>query len=635
MKQEKSPLFPYKSINLMHMKQCILSLLIFLFQCSIQAQICDGNLGENIFEEGDFGSGVANVLQTNPLIAPGYTYTLNPPPFDGLYTLTNNTGAWTGNFGTWLDIPDNSPDPQGYMMVVNASFEPGLFYEQEVAGLCENTLYEFSSDVINLIRIEVPDHIAPNVSFLIDGVVNYTTGNIPQSELWNSYGFTFVTEPGQTTVVLSLQNNAPGGIGNDLAIDNITFRPCGPLAQILPEEIESICEDGQPATLVATITGNQYDTPAFQWQESFDQGLTWSDIPGANMSTFLHTNLSSGFYYYRYLLANDLSNLANSKCRVNSNVKIVEVVPKFWSIVDTLCEGLTYFSGNAEYTETGIYVDSLISSIGCDSIVTQDLTFISDAGITVVVTTVDPLCFGEATGSISIENIMNADPPFSFFINGTSTNGDSLVSNLEAGIYEVSIIDVFGCRLETIADIVAPEEFTIGVGADQSVQLGEEVSIDPFSNYTLSSFTWTPEVAGCEPGCLDFDFFPTVSQTYTLNAVSEIGCQATDDIYIEVEDVRKVFIPNIFSPNFDGTNDYFTVFADTPNVLSIQSLRVFNRWGALVFEQFDFQPNQISAGWDGTFKNKEVDTGVYVYLIEVLFLDGKVISYAGDVALVR
>ena len=136
-------------------------------------------------------------------------------------------------------------------------------------------------------------------------------------------------------------------------------------------------------------------------------------------------------------------------------------------------------------------------------------------------------------------------------------------------------------------------------------------------------------------GCLDFNFFPTASQTYTLNAVSDVGCLATDDINIQVKDVRKVFIPNVFSPNFDGTNDYFTAFADIPNVQSIKSLRVFNRWGAVVFEQFDFQPNQTSAGWDGTFENKEVDMGVYVYLIEVLFLDGVVLNYSGNVSLVR
>ena len=112
--------------------------------------------------------------------------------------------------------------------------------------------------------------------------------------------------------MLSLQNNAPGGIGNDLALDNITFRPCGPTAQILPEEVASICEDGNPITLSATITGEQYDNPTTQWQFSSD-GENWEDIPGENGLTYTHTNLNSGFYYYRYYLANGLANLSNSK----------------------------------------------------------------------------------------------------------------------------------------------------------------------------------------------------------------------------------------------------------------------------------------------------------------------------------
>jgi len=102
------------------------------------AQACDGNLGENIFEEGDFGSGANNILLPDPMIAPGYAYNASPPPVDGLYVITNNTGAWSGLFTTWLNIRDNSSDPNGYMMVVNASFEPGSFYEQQVDGLCEN-----------------------------------------------------------------------------------------------------------------------------------------------------------------------------------------------------------------------------------------------------------------------------------------------------------------------------------------------------------------------------------------------------------------------------------------------------------------------------------------------------------------
>jgi hypothetical protein len=112
--------------------------------------------------------------------------------------------------------------------------------------LCDNTLYVFTADVINLIKPGTANHIDPNVSFLIDDAEQYSTGTIPKTGNWQTYGFTFTTEPGQNSVVLSLRNNAPGGIGNDLAIDNIEFRPCGPEALILPLEIENICQDGSP-----------------------------------------------------------------------------------------------------------------------------------------------------------------------------------------------------------------------------------------------------------------------------------------------------------------------------------------------------------------------------------------------------
>jgi len=423
------------------LKYILCMLLFCLCNHQVISQICDGNLGDNIFEEGDFGSGAANVLPTDPLIAPGYTYTTNPPPFDGLYTITNFTGQWPGNFDTWLNIRDNSTNSSGYMMVINASFEPSLFYEQEVTGLCENTLYQFSADVINLIRSGVGGHIKPNVSFLIDDVEEYSSGDVPQSEAWITYGFTFTTDPGQTSVTLSLRNNAPGGIGNDLAIDNIVFQPCGPLAQILPDAIESICEDGNPTTLEATVDGDQYPTPNFQWQQSSDQGMTWVDIPGENGMTYTHTDLSSGFYYYRYLLANGPANLSNSRCRVVSNVKIVEVIPKFWTTIDTLCDGLIYFSGVNEFTETGVYVDSLISSVGCDSIVTFDLTFLPDLNIDADLTIQNPSCFGDAEGSIAIENVTGGYPAFTYFINGVESITGTDFPNLLAGPYEIAIID--------------------------------------------------------------------------------------------------------------------------------------------------------------------------------------------------
>jgi len=248
---------------------------ILLSPCLSQ-DICLGNLGDNIFLQGDFGSGTSTVLQANPGIAPGYIYTANVPD-DGQYTVCNNTAGLNGIFPSWIFIQDNSPDPNGYMMVVNASFEPGIFYEETVAGLCENTLYEFSADIINLIRPGTPDHIDPNVSFLIDDVEVYNTGQIAKTASWQQYGFTFVTTASQTAVKLTLRNNAPGGFGNDLALDNISFRPCGPSAFIGIESDTTIflCRDDDPIQIVADVAAGEGQEFSIQWQNSTN-GFDWN-----------------------------------------------------------------------------------------------------------------------------------------------------------------------------------------------------------------------------------------------------------------------------------------------------------------------------------------------------------------------
>src|SRR6056300_895936 len=94
------------------------------FWTSAQSAICTGSLGENIFIDGSFGSGSSNTLTQDPKIAPGYRYVTNRPPGDGEYTITNNSNLIPGLFGTWLGIGDNSDDPNGYYMLVNADYNP-------------------------------------------------------------------------------------------------------------------------------------------------------------------------------------------------------------------------------------------------------------------------------------------------------------------------------------------------------------------------------------------------------------------------------------------------------------------------------------------------------------------------------
>lgn len=613
-----------------------LYILIGLLGLSASAigQICEGNLGENIFTQGDFGRGTANILQINPQIAPSYSYTTDPPPNDGEYMITNDIKQWSSNF-VWMEIEDNSPDPDGYMMVVNANYTPGVFYRQEVDGLCENTLYVFSADVYNL-KPTGSDRTRPNISFLIDGNIVYESGDVPENERWNTYGFTFTTPAGQTSVTLSLQNNAPGGSGNDLALDNISFRPCGPEALILPTEVANICEDGSPIALEATIQGDQYDNPNLQWQQSFDEGLSWTNITAATSSTYTHTNLAGGYYYYRYLLANDPSNLLNSKCRVISNVKVVFVIPKFYTIVDTLCEGLSFSLGDKTYSATGVYIDSLKTVIGCDSIIDLHLTILPDEQIDAAFEVENPSCSYLEDGRIELLDIYNGVGPYSIYINDEPSLAGGNLSDLSEGIYDYSITDRYGCLFETSLAVEKPIPFGIDFGPDIVVDLGEVVELSPAFSLPVASYQWDPaDEVGCETDCETINWIPSRSQTLYMTATSTKGCTAADSIAVQVNKVRKVFIPNAFSPNFDGANDYFTVYGAMPNVTEIEELMIFDRWGGLVFEKAAFLPNEPNIGWDGSFRGKVQDKGIYTYVTKVRFLDQELVVYSGSISLIR
>jgi len=103
---------------------------------------------------------------------------------------------------------------------------------------------------------------------------------------------------------------------------------------------------------------------------------------------------------------------------------------------------------------------------------------------------------------------------------------------------------------------------------------------------------------------------------------------------VKINKIRDVCIPNAFSPNGDGINDYFFINANK-SVSIIKTFKVFNRWGALMYEGTDLVPNQTLSGWDGFFKGEEMNSGVYVWMTEVEYLDGEISLLSGDVTIVK
>jgi len=604
--------------------------LVLCVSLSIQAQTCDGYLGDNLYEAGDFGSGSDNIVQTDPNIAPGYTYTRNPPPPDGTYIITNDLKKWANSYD-WLKIQDNSSDPNGYMMVVNASYDPGLFFIQEVTGLCENTIYEFSADIFNVIP-PGSNYIKPKIKFLINNTTRFNTGNIPEDAKWHSYGFTFSTGPWQTSVILKMENDAPGGIGNDLAIDNISFRPCGPKASILPKGVTKVCSEGfSPYKLEAEVIGEQYKTPFIQWQTSANRGFSWTNIPDSVGPASYHNNSKRGFYYYRYIVGNSEAHVRNSKCRVTSTMKVVEVLPTFYSKADTICKGVSYTFGNQTLTQSGTYIDSFVSAYGCDSIVLLELYVDIDRNVRATFKVQNPSCDYLTDGSIDTASVINANWPAEYFVDDV-LQSSSAVNSLAAGVYKYAIVDRNGCRFDTTLLLSKPEPFTVDVKPDWDIKLGQKVEIETIHNYTIQLYTWNPsEGISCVMDCNPMSFYPSRSIRLKLTATSEKSCIAEDSVNIKVEVARSLFIPTAFSPNNDGSNDFFIPNTVYPQVKQFDYLAVYNRWGQLVYEQKNADPTQIGEGWGA----ENAESGVYVYFLQARYLDDVVLNYRGTLHVIK
>ncbi|MFY7838899.1 MAG: PKD domain-containing protein [Lacibacter sp.] len=363
------------------------------------AQTCRTSLGDPIVNV-TFGSG-ANY---GPPLPAGTTSSLqyqgaNCPP-DGYYSINNySSGCWPNDV-VWHTATDHTGDANGYYMLINASNQPSNFYIQTINRLCAGTTYQFAAWLLNMCSVT---GIKPNITFSIeklDGTVlgSYNTGDIPMTNpaTWVQYGLYFTTPAGVSSVVLRMRNNSPGGVGNDLGLDDITFRPAGAAVKASAAGISgdtiNLCADDRRSITFQSTVENCYVSTAYQWQLSTNNGSTWNNIAGATAASYTRTATTPGKYLYRLLIAESI-NIGITTCRVASNPITVNINPLPVVTVKSnapLCAGdtllLTATGGNryrwsgpnvftsnvnplvianAAIANTGTYIVTVTDSLGC------------------------------------------------------------------------------------------------------------------------------------------------------------------------------------------------------------------------------------------------------------------------------
>ncbi|MBC7886160.1 MAG: gliding motility-associated C-terminal domain-containing protein [Saprospiraceae bacterium] len=245
-------------------------------------------------------------------------------------------------------------------------------------------------------------------------------------------------------------------------------------------------------------------------------------------------------------------------------------------------------------------------------------------------------CFGQNDGQIFIDTVEGGFEPYIFTINGLKMDS-TVIANLSPGSYLIEVKDKHGCPVSISVEIYEPPLFEIDVTEEFSIAFSDILDIDFDSNYPddqISEIKWTNskgEIIGND-FILTFSSFD--SDVVDLEVITEKGCISRSKIVINVENELNIFFPNIFSPNGDNSNDRFIIWKNKVPA-NIDRLCIYDRFGNKVYDQQNFEFDNNPLGWDGTFNNQQVETGVYVYVVEYTDYTGIKHIIKKDLTLIR
>jgi gliding motility-associated-like protein len=232
-------------------------------------------------------------------------------------------------------------------------------------------------------------------------------------------------------------------------------------------------------------------------------------------------------------------------------------------------------------------------------------------------------------------SVMNWNWNFGNGINSTVQNPPPQ-SYSSSGNFTATLIatNSSGCK-DTVTKTVRIHPLpTVSLPPDITTVAGTTITIPALYSGNMTSYNWTPATFLSCTTCPRPDVTPAFNMAYTVAFTDSNNCRNTGNILVKALCKNaNVFIPNTFSPNNDGSNDVF--YPRGTGLDRAKIMRVFNRWGEVVFERYDFPVNNAANGWDGTRKGKKANADVYIYQLEVYCQNGELLTFQGNITLIR
>jgi gliding motility-associated-like protein len=462
------------------------------------------------------------------------------------------------------------------------------------------------------------------------------------THFYNSYGsYTatlILTGYGGCTASASM----PVNVYNPYSVTNLTYSPVTACNELLVDftittppstRFTFYYGDGELDTTQTKVFQHFYKSPAY-----YTPSLLLTDSVGCQVGIAGPTRIdiigaiplfgvdkksfcdSGTVYFTNYTLGND------------------PIVSRVWDFGDGNTTGT--LNPVHTYTLPGTYLASqtVTTQTGCSKTITDTIRIYGTPYAQIQGDTI--ACINELLPLHGALNVPDTAIVFTWNL-GNGSNSDvqnPSVRYTAAGNYTVRLetANKLNCKSTTSRGVYVPPDPVITIAADPVMPVGSSIPIPVVYSDNIATYVWTPATTLSCADCPNPVASPKSTTKYNVKVQDIYGCESNRDITVVVVcNDYNYFMPNTFSPNGDGIND---IFAPRGRGLArVGSLRIFNRWGELVFEKKNFVANDRTptGGWDGTYKGKPAIADTYVYIVEFICENSAVIPFKGNVTLIR
>jgi gliding motility-associated-like protein len=646
----------------------------------------------------DFGDGVIQSFLTGPPFTHLYTdtgtfkvkLTISDNRGCGdIYSLTN--GVIISKPTAYFHADTTTYCPNTPLQFTDSSFGQGLQYAWNFGdgntANTKNPMHQYAgSDSVYTVKLVVTDTVG-----CMDSIAHYNYINIKRPKAlfnvldtaslcipletkfyflgkdYTSYSWDFGDGSGPSS--LDSPNHFYNGYGKYIAKLYVTgFGGCVDSASInitITDPAANTSFTFSPITACNNLTAHFSVTTPY--------GSAFTMYFGDNTNTTLQVDTFSHFYSLPNLYAPYIFLQDSVGCQViiggRGNVDVKGAIPIFGTDKNKFCDsGTVYFTDYSQqandaivtstwnfgdnstpvvlpgdaihsYTTTGLFAPTLTvtTAAGCTQTYTDTVR---------VLATPHPVIASAAgvckNSPLDFAGSLLAPPDTAItwswgFEGQTASTQNITVKYTDTGLHHISLqaANSLGCKGDTSKDITVYSLPTINVTGDTSIVSGGiGITIPLTYSANAVAFNWTPSTYLSCTDCANPFANPQFTTTYKVTVTDANGCVSSRNLTLVVVcNNKNFFIPNTFSPNNDGSNDRFYPRGTGLNL--IQALRIFNRWGELVFEKRNFPANDALSGWDGTYKGKPAATDTYIYMIDIICENANIITYKGNVTLIR